>query len=391
MELTAIGFVYSIFVIMERREKLYAMALNRAFTFKCPIGRRLIELCSGCEAVFHIKREDLMEMLPGCEEQVRQIYDESLLRWAEEEMEWASSYGVRLIYYEESDYPARLRECDDSPIILYCMGKADLNAERMLAVVGTRRSTYYGKSTCSSIIASLADNPKPVTIVSGLALGIDGYAHRAALEAGIPTIAVLPTGLDSIYPYEHRELAKKIIDGGGALVTDFSRKTEICKNQFIRRNRIIAGMSDATLLVESFEQGGGLITTGLANSYNREVFAVPGRCTDLSFVGCNRLIENNLAKIAIDASSIEKSMGWQRPKPRKRIIPELDFGDDPVKASLVSFLSERSPVRFNTIFEELKLPTGIPISQQFLSTMLLDLEISGRLSVTGGDIYELIR
>lgn len=375
---------------MTRNEMICAMALSRVFTYKCSIGRRLIETCSGCEEVFNVSREDMNEMLPKCEELTGQIYDESLMRWAEEEVDWASSFGVRLLYYEDPAYPSRLRECDDSPILLYCMGKADLNAERMLAVVGTRKSTYYGRTMCNSIIKSLADNPKPPTIVSGLALGIDGTAHQAALDYGIPTVGVLPTGLDCIYPNAHRDLAKRIIKEGGALITDFSRKTDVAKNQFLKRNRIIAGVSDATLLVESFARGGGLITTDLANSYNREVFAVPGRCTDVSFEGCNKLIEKNLAKIATGASSIERSMGWQRPCVRKRSIPELEFEDDPLKASLVAFLMERSPVRFNSIFEELQIPGDLPLTQQLLSTLLLDLEISGRVGVTGGDIYELI-
>lgn len=376
---------------MERRETICALALARVFMYRCSIGKKLIELCSGCEEVFKVNRKDMSEMLPRNGDFVRQMYDESLIRWAEDEVDWASSFGVKLLFYEDPLYPRRLRECDDSPIVLYCMGRADLNADRMLAVVGTRKSTYYGKSMCNSIIGSLADNPKPPTIVSGLALGIDGYAHRAALEAGIPTIAVLPTGLDSIYPNTHRDLAREIIDSGGALITDFNRKTDIAKNQFLRRNRIIAGVSDATLLVESFARGGGLITTDLANSYNREVFAVPGRCTDPSFEGCNKLIENNMAKIALGASSIERAMLWQKPHHRKRIIPELDFGDDPVKASLVSFLGERSPVSFNTILENLQLPQGCPISQPLLSSLLLNLEIEGRVNVAGGDVYELIR
>lgn len=376
---------------MERNEKICAIALHKVFMYRCPVGRKLIEVCSGYGEVFRVKREDMMEMLPRNEDIVRQLYDDSLMRWAEEELEWAESFGVKLLFAEDDAYPYRLRECDDAPIMLYCMGEADLNAERMLAVVGTRKSTYYGKTMCESIVKSLADNPKPPTIVSGLALGIDGHAHRAALEAGIPTIAVLPTGLDCIYPNAHRELAKRIIGSGGALITDFARKTDIARNQFLKRNRIIAGTADATLLVESFAKGGGLITTNLANDYNREVFAVPGKCTDISFEGCNKLIENNMAKIAVGASSIEKAMGWQRPCPGKKSIPELEFEDDPVKASLVSFLRERSPVRFNVIFEELQPPDGVPLTQQLLSALLLDLEMAGRVGVSAGDIYELIR
>jgi len=390
-ELTANAFSFHTFGGMEKDDLTYTLALANVFNFNCSVGRKLMEFCGGAEEVFKMGGNAILELMPKYEMLVNRIFEDSLLRWAEDERNWAQTYGVKLIPYENAVYPKRMLECDDAPILLYCLGDADLNADRMLSVVGTRKATYYGKNVCNAIIEALGQNPHPPTIVSGLAYGIDGEAHRAALNAGIPTVAVLPTGLDCIYPTGHRDLAKLIINGGGALLTDFSRNAAVTKNQFLRRNRIIAGISDATLLVESFEKGGGLITTDFANSYNREVFAVPGRTVDPSFDGCNKLIENNLARLATGAASIERAMGWRFKARKKKTIPELEFEDDPVVASVVSFLAERSPVRFNAILDCASKPGGGRFQMQELSSILLDLELCGRLGVSGGDLYELIR
>lgn len=367
------------------------LALSRVFTYNCAAGRKLIDYCGSAEEVFSAGREGIAEILPGRESLVDAIFDDSIFRWAESEASWAASHGVRPLCLDDAEYPRRLSECEDAPLVLYRMGEADLNAGRMLAVVGTRKATYYGRTVCRAVIDGLGRNPKPPTIVSGLAFGIDAEAHRAALNAGIPTVAVLPTGLDTIYPPAHRDLAELIVRSGGALVTDFPRNAMMGKNQFIRRNRIIAGIADATLLAESFAKGGGLITTNLANSYNREVFAVPGRASDPSFDGCNKLIENNLARLVTGASSIERVMGWTMRERKTKIIPELEFEDDPLKAAVVALLAERSPIRFNSILEIAGKPDGSKFSTGELSSILLDLEISGRLGVTGGDVYELIR
>jgi len=376
---------------MKQESITSAMALANVFNYKCALGRKLIEVCGDPQEVFRTGEKGIKEMMPEQGKIVDAIFDSKLLRWAEEEIRWAGTYGVKLLFYDDERYPQRLLECDDAPLLLYCMGEADLNAERMLSVVGTRKATFYGKSVCRSIVSALGENPKAPTIVSGLAFGIDGEAHRAALDAKIPTVAVLPTGLDCIYPTAHRDLAKLIIQSGGALVTDFSRNTQPSLNQFVRRNRIIAGMADATLLVESFAKGGGLITTQLANSYNREVFAVPGRTVDPSFDGCNKLIETNLAKLATGASSIERSMGWKLAPNRKKNIPEMEFEDDPMKKSIVKLLREYSPMRFNAILEMARKPDKSTFSSQEVSTVLLELELEGRLGNNGGDLYELLR
>lgn len=372
-----------------------AIALSKVFAFECVTGKALIEHFGNPEAVFAAGPRKLREALGGGSgEWVEKLSDRGLLPWAREEWAWNHRFGIRPLYYDSTDYPRRLRECPDAPIILYHKGEAILDSERMLAVVGTRRASYYGRSACKQIVASLARNPKPPVIVSGLAFGIDGAAHEAALDAGIPTIAAIPGALDKIYPPGHRDLARRILGKGGALVTDFARGDGYSPVQFLRRNRLIAGLSDATLLVESFVKGGGLLTTGLANSYGREVFALPGRITDPGSEGCNRQIAANLAHLITGADDLEKSMNWEPPRRRKTLQRTLDFGDDPLRRAIGILLAERSPIGFAPLLEALRerlSAAGTPAASlpdaSVLSALLIELEIEGKIVSLPGDRY----
>ncbi len=371
-----------------------AIALSKVFAFECATGKALIDHFGSPEAIFAAGPRKLREVLGGSGEWVEKLSDRELLPWAREEWAWNRHYGIRPLYCESPEYPRRLKECPDAPIVLFVKGEADLDSERMLAVVGTRRASYYGRTACKSIIAALAKNPKPPVIVSGLAFGIDGAAHEAALESGIPTIAAIPGALDQIYPPGHRDLARRILEKGGALVTDFARGDGYSPVQFLRRNRLIAGLSDATLLVESFAKGGGLLTTGLANSYGREVFALPGRIIDAGSEGCNRLISANLAHLVADAADLEKSMNWEPPRRRKSVQRTLDFGDDPLRRAIGILLAERSPIGFAALLEALRehlASSGAPANAlpdaSALSALLIELEIEGKIVSLPGDRY----
>lgn len=380
---------------MESDFYVCAIALSKVFAFQCATGRALIEQFGSPEAVFSAGAHKLREVLgTGSGDWVDKLLDRNLLKWAQEEWQWNCRYDIRPLYYTSDEYPRRLRECPDAPIILYVKGEANLDAERMLAVVGTRRASYYGRTTCRRIVADLARNPRQPVIVSGLAYGIDAAAHEAALEAGIPTVAAIPGSLDQIFPPGHRDLAKQILERGGALVTDFARGDGYSPVQFLRRNRLIAGLSDATLLVESFAKGGGLLTTGLANSYGREVFALPGRCTDAGSEGCNRLIANNQARLINGADDLETAMNWEPPRRRKAVQRTLDFGDDPLRRTVGLILAERSPISFSALLDALRerLGTdGIPASAipdaAALSALLVELEIEGKITALPGDRY----
>lgn len=367
---------------MEYDFLVYQTALSKVFSLKCGVGLRLQEMYPDISEIFKLNRSDLEAVLGKSDYYVDGILNPETLRWAAGEVDWALSNGISLLPIGSPDYPRRLRECPDAPLMLYYSGNADLNAERVLAVVGTRRATYYGRETCRKIVERMADNPIKPLIVSGLALGIDGTAHMAALDGGLETVAVLPCGIDEIYPQRHRELAQRIMEKG-ALVTDFARATAPVSLTFVRRNRIIAGMADAVLLAESFVPGGGLITVSLARSYDREVFAVPGRISDPSFKGCNQMIAKNIASIVDKEDTVESAMGWGVPRRNRKERLLFRAEDTPLKRSIVQALSDRSPMSVDEFSLELEADI------KDLAVALLELEIESRIRSTGNGCYEL--
>ena len=365
---------------MDSDRSVYLCALSRVFAYKCAAGRHLLETFGGPAGVFAARRDELSAVLNHAEGVIDQLQDPSLLEWARREAEWAGRFGIRLLGLGEPGYPKRLAECDDAPLLLYYKGPADLDATRVLAVVGTRKASWQGREACRRIVERLSSLKEKPLIVSGLALGIDGCAHLSALEGGLPTVGVLPCGLDEIYPRQHRELARRMLETGG-LVTDFSRQTSPAAFTFLRRNRIIAGLADATLLVESYRKGGGLITASLAFSYNRDVFAVPGRLTDASFEGCNRLIRNGEAVLVSDEESLPVALGWASPAGRN-VRPSVVRPDDPpMRRTLLRVLEDRAPATM----EELSFWTGLP--PQELSVELLELELAGRVAADGSKFF----
>jgi len=358
---------------MEYDFYVYLCALDKIFPGKSVKGRAVLEKFPDLSQFFALGEPLLKKFLGNDNDLISRIMSPVTLENARREVDWAASNGIGILPVNSTCYPKRLAECPDAPLILYCRGKADLNPERALAVVGTRKATYYGKESCRNILSKMAQNEIKPTIISGLALGIDGVAHNAALELGLPTVAVIPTGIDDIYPPAHRELASRIVRNGGALVTDFPRNTTPARFTFLRRNRIIAGMSDAVLLAESFVPGGGLITASLASSYSREVFAVPGRMGDNSFEGCNKLIEENIASIVRNTSSIEKAMGWASVHSDRKQPLIFDESDSKESKTILGLLKERSPLTV----EELVSGTGIGI--RAMSSTLISLEVKGRI------------
>lgn len=365
---------------MESDLSVYYCALSRVFAYKCAAGRRLVEVFGGASGVFRARRDELSAVMRGGEDFVAQLFDPALLEWAGREVAWAQSHGVRLLALGCPGYPRRLAECDDAPLMLYCCGAVDLDAERVLAVVGTRKATWQGREACRRLIAALGGlDPKPL-IVSGLALGIDGCAHAAALENGLPTAGVLPCGPDEIYPRQHRELALRMMEHG-ALVTDFARGTAPAAFTFLRRNRIIAGLADATLLAESFRKGGGLITVSLASSYNRETFAVPGRISDASFEGCNRLLARQEASAVVDEETIPDALGWasvlRRTQRRSLFRPD----DTPLRREAIRLLQERAPLSAD------ELAALLQIEGRDAAVLLLELEMEGRAVADGNKFF----
>lgn len=257
------------------------------------------------------------------------------LHRAEEELNFVERNGIRIFFWDDEDYPARLKACVDAPLLFYVKGDVNLDARKTLAVVGTRKMTIEGKCQTEKLIDDLAANFPDMLIVSGLAYGVDICAHRRALQNGLPTLAVVAHGLNNLYPSSHRGTAKEMIASGGGILSEFPKGTEAFKQHFVQRNRIVAGLCDACVVMESPEKGGSLITAGMARDYDREVFAFPGRSIDEMSRGCNLLIKKQIACLAESAEDIMREMNWEKPAAGKR----LSAGAQVLQPSLFDSLS----------------------------------------------------
>jgi len=297
-----------------RSDLLHQVALTMIPDIGPITARKLIEKIGSAKQVLEQDGASLQK-IPGIGPRLSQaIRSSQLLGKARKELDFLEKHHIDVHYYKDPGYPDRLAECADAPIVLYTRGSQGLCSERSLSVVGTRRATSYGKDLCRELIKDLSMLTPPPTIVSGLAYGIDVIAHRAALEYGLPTIAVLGHGMTTIYPSSHRDTARHIAQQG-ALVTDFHSGMGPERNNFLRRNRIIAGLSQGTLVVESALSGGSLITAHMAHSYDRAVLAAPGRAIDRRSAGCNKLIGRNIAAMTESAEDIIEHLNWDLPEP----------------------------------------------------------------------------
>lgn len=344
------------------------------------IARDLLDHFGSAEAVFKAKKHELME-IPGIGEVIAfQILNNNVLEIAEKELAFIKKHRIKVLFYTDEGYPQRLKNCHDAPILLYYKGNADLNHPRIISVVGTRKATAYGKQLCQQLAETLA--PYDVIIVSGLAYGIDVASHKESLEQNIPTIGVMAHGLDRIYPALHKPLARKMALNGG-LLTEFLPNTNPDKENFPKRNRIIAGLSDATIVVEATAKGGALITADIANSYNRDVYAFPGRTTDLFSEGCNFLIKTNRAALIHHAKDLVYYLGWEQILPKKEGV-QIQL---PVKLSKdeqkVVLLLQETSLRVD------ELAVLLNVNQSKLAMILLSLEMQGILISLPGKVYKL--
>jgi DNA processing protein len=348
------------------------------------LAKKIIEFTGSPEEAFR-SRESLLRTIPGIGKTLAgNIASQQILTIAEKEIEFITRYQIRTLYYLDDDYPERLKQCADSPVIIYIKGNADLNHPKILSVVGTRNATSYGLDFCRNLIEELALRGHDPMIVSGLAYGIDICAHKTALDNNLQTIASLAHGLSTIYPPVHRNIAGKIARQG-ALVTDFTSSTMPERGNFIKRNRIIAGLADATIVIESSNKGGALITADLANSYNRDVFALPGRVTDKRSQGCNNLIKINKAALIEEARDIEYILGWTIAEnnlaganPEK--IAEMDEDEKAIIKLLLDKNSEMSA-------DNISADTGFGAGKT--SYLLLNLEFTGHIASLPGKVYRL--
>ena len=345
-------------------------------------GKKLVNYCGSAEAVFKEKKSALMR-IPGIGEYTANaILNTKPFDRAQQEIEFIKKYKVNVFYYKDKNYPLRLRNCEDAPILIYYKGTESLNPPLSLSIVGTRRATDYGKWYIEKLMEALSSYS--VVIISGLAFGIDTAAHRSALEHGLPTIAILGHGLDRIYPSQNRQLAKKILDHGG-LLTDFPSQTKPDRENFPKRNRIIAGLCDALLVIETGIKGGSLITADIANSYNRDVFALPGRFGDQMSEGCNWLIRTNRASLLDSPQVLLDDLGWAQVEGGTRSAQSklfINYTEDEKK--IVEILNRDSTVSIDKICIESQLPSTKVVAA------LLNLEFQGIVKCLPGKVYQLI-
>ena len=296
---------------MSDQELLYTIALTLVLRGHSRSQRALLEALGSASAVYE-NRKDASSVFEGISTRATEALAgmPSFMKAAEEELAYARAHNIKVLAIQDTDhYPTRLRSCEDAPLILYYLGNADLNADHVVSIVGTRRCTERGRDLCKAMAHDIAQRAAGTLVVSGLAYGIDITAHRAALDNGLPTVAVLAHGLDEIYPSAHRQTAIEMLKQGG-LLTEFTTHTPIDRLNFLQRNRIVAGMADATVVVESPARGGSLNTARLATDYHREVFAFPGRPSDVNSEGCNTLIRRNAATLITSASDMMDDLGW---------------------------------------------------------------------------------
>lgn len=344
-------------------------------------GKKLIAYCGGAEAVFKEKKTNLLK-IPGMgEATVNKILNTEALKRADQEIDFINQKKIKTLYFLDDEYPERLKHCIDGPIMIYYKGNAELNSKRILAVVGTRNASTYGKYTCRNLIADLKD--QGVLIVSGLAYGIDTIAHKAAIDNKMDTLGILAHGLDRIYPPTNRNLAEKMLNQGG-LLTEFISKTNPDRENFPKRNRIVAGISDAVLVIESAKKGGALITADIANSYNRDVFSIPGRVNDRYSEGCNYLIKTNRAMLVNNANDVLYFLGWNQKKTPKSLQKKIFVQLTEDEQKIVDIIKEHKNIGIDRICLMAQMPTSK------IASVLLNLEFEGIVACMPGKIFRIV-
>ena len=375
---------------MDQQEILNTILLTRLNYFSLAGMLELYRKVGSATLIIENK-DNIKDILPDASVKLinaLQNADEARKR-AEVELEYDLKYGIQPICMNDERYPQRLKECDDAPLMLFYKGNANLNQQRVINIVGTRHCTPYGEDCIRRFITDLKQLSPQVLIVSGLAYGVDIVAHRQALANGYETVGVLAHGLDDLYPSRHRETALRMIEQGG-LLTEFLTQTNADKINFVRRNRIVSGMSDACILIESAAHGGGLITCDISQAYGRDVFAFPGRVGDAYSEGCNNLIRSNGAGLITSAADFIKDMGWQddatlmRAKQQgieRSLFPELS----PEEQLIVNALAKTNDLQINLI----SVKTNIDISR--LTSLLFTLEMKGVIKTFAGGMYHLLK
>ena len=374
---------------MNEQQLLYNIALTRIGHFSLASALHLYRTLGSGEEIF-LHRNEAQDILPDCSPRLidnLKDWSEPLKR-AEVELEFCRNNNIRVLCLGDDNYPKRLEDCADAPLVMYYKGNANLNQSRVINIIGTRHCTTYGADFIRRFIHDLKALCPEVLVVSGLAYGVDINAHQQALAVGYETVGVVAHGLDYLYPAAHKDVAREMVNHGG-LLTEFMTCTNADKGNFVRRNRIVAGMSDACILIESAAHGGGMITAGIAFDYGREVFALPGRVGDHFSEGCNNAIRENKAMLLTSVEDFVKTMGWEddalRIEAQKKGIESQLFPDlSPEQQRIVDVLTKSNDLQLN----QLSVKTGIPIGD--ITSILFQMEMMGVVKPMAGGNYHLL-
>ena len=368
-----------------QEDLLYKIAISLVPGIGCITAKSLIAYCGSAGQVFR-EKEKILRTIPGVGTVLaKNIQQSKVLARADREVEFIRKNNVNAHFYLDESYPQRLKSCMDAPILLFSKGKPNLNCAKVISIVGTRNATAYGRDLTDKFIASLAERGYDIQIVSGLAYGIDVQAHRAALHNNLPTVCVLAHGLETVYPSLHRAIAQEMCEKNGGMVSDFLSYSVIDRKNFLRRNRIIAGLADAVIVVESAKKGGALLTAELAISYNRDLFAFPGRVGENYTEGCHFLIKSNRAGLIENVGDLEYCMNWQPGSGTPDCLQPRLFNDlTPDEQKVVELIQIEGELTIDLIC----LQTGLPMNR--VSPMLLSLEFSGIVKCLPGKVFKLI-
>lgn len=366
-------------------ELIYKIAISLIPGIGSIIAKTLIAYTGSAEQVFR-EKESSLRQIPGVGSILaKNIINSEVMSRAGREVEFLQKNNVNGLFYLDDDYPQRLLGCSDAPVILYVKGNPSLNCSKVISIVGTRHATDYGRKVVDQFISVLADRGYRIIIISGLAYGIDIQSHKSALRTGIPTVAVLGHGLETVYPSMHAAIAKEMTDNQGGLVSDFLSNSPIERTNFLRRNRIIAGLSDATIVVESAKKGGALVTADIANSYNRDVFAFPGKVGDPYSEGCHFLIKSNRAVLIETVADLEYVMNWSAVQSQPDAVqPCLFYDYNPDEKLIVDLLRCEG----STAIDQICIKTALPMNK--VSPTLLNLEFAGIVKGLPGKVFKAI-
>ncbi len=364
----------------EHEDLFYHIALTMVPGVGAKLGRQILEHFGNATNIFKAPIKELKQAEGIGEAKAKNFKDASLLEKAEKELQFVINNQITT-YQINKTYPKRLLNCIDAPLLLFYKGQADLESTKTIAVVGTRKHTDYGTQLCEDLIEAL-QNVSNVVVLSGLALGIDAIAHKKSVQHGIPTVGVLGHGFDRIYPTTNRLLAKSMLERGG-LLTEFPSGTELDRGNFPMRNRIVAGLSDVTVVIESSISGGALITAKMASGYNREVAAFPGRVSDSRSAGCNELIRTNTAAMITNAQDLLDLMNWNEKQKKKPVQKQLFITLNPEEEKIINLLNQKDQVHADELYHH------VGITNSLLAATLLQLEMQGLIRALPGKYYRI--